>query len=181
MRELIDKVKNFKQIINENQEQKVIAYHGSNVLFDEFNGQKIGSNSDVNSTGNLYDDKYGFFFTSDFNEAKSSANAVAKQKGGNPIVYTCELIFSNPYTLTDLKNDVGDNEIENIYNKTGGNGWGIFDTNRDFIIKRCLELKKNSVLFTNQGIKFIVVFDKSQIKIIKSDSFEIKHSFRDKR
>ena len=80
-----------------------------------------------------------------------------------------------------MKTDVGDAEIQNIYDKTDGVGWGIFDSNRDFIIKRCLELKKDSILFSKHGIKFIVVFNKSQIKILKSDSFEIKYSFRDKR
>ena len=170
-----------REYLNENVQQKIIAYHGSNVLFDEFDDTKIGSNSDVNANGNLNNDKYGFFFTSDFDEAKSSGNVVAKQKGGKPIVYTCELTFSNPYTFTDLKTDVGDAEIQNIYDKTDGVGWGIFDSNRDFIIKRCLELKKDSILFSKHGIKFIVVFNKSQIKILKSNSFEIKYSFRDKR
>lgn len=170
-----------REYLNENVQEKIIAYHGSNVLFDEFDDTKIGSNSDVNANGNLNNDKYGFFFTSDFDEAKSSGNVVAKQKGGNPIVYTCELTFSNPYTYSDLKTDVGDVEIQNIYDKTDGVGWGIFDSNRDFIVKRCLELKKDSIMFSKYGIKFIVVFNKSQIKIIKSDSFEIKYSFRDKR
>ena len=173
--------KTTKGYLNENSEQKIIAYHGSNALFDEFSAEKIGANSDVNSTRNLYKDKYGFFFTSDFEEAKSSANAVAKQKGGKPIVYTCELIFSNPYTWSDLKKDIGDGGIQKIYDKTDGIGWGVFDSNRNFIIKRCLELKKDSILFNSHGIKFIVVFSTSQIKIINSETFEIKYSFRDKR
>jgi hypothetical protein len=168
------------EYLNENIEQKLIAYHGSNVLFEKFDAKKIGSNTDVNSNGNLNNDKHGFFFTSDFDEAKSLGNVVAKQKGKNPIVYACELTFSNPYTWTDLKTDVGDIEIHNIYDNTDGIGWGIFDSNRDFIIKRCLELKKDSILFSKSGIQFIVVFKSSQIKIIDSKTYEIKYTFRDK-
>jgi hypothetical protein len=170
-----------REYLNENIQQKLIAYHGSNVLFDKFDTEKIGGNTDVNANGNLNNDKHGFFFTSDFDEAKSSGNVVAKQKGGKPVVYTCELTFSNPYTWTDLKTDVGDVEIQNIYDKTDGIGWGVFDSNRDFIIKRCLELKRDSILFSKSGIKFIVVFKSSQIKIIDTETFEIKYSFRDKR
>jgi len=169
------------EFLNENSQQRLIAYHGSNVLFDEFSIDKIGSNSDVNANNKLNNDRYGFFFTSDFDEAKSSGNIVSKQKGGKPIVYTCELVFSNPYTFTDLKNDVGDKEIQNIYDKTDGIGWGIFDSNRDFIIGRCLELGKDAILFSKDGIKFIIVFKSTQIKIIDSEAFEIKYSYRDKR
>lgn len=179
MRQIIKKV--IREVLNENTQQKVIAYHGSNVLFDKFDAEKIGRNSDVNANNNLNNDKYGFFFTSDFDEAKSSGNVVAKQKGGKPVVYTCELTFSNPYTWADLKTDVGDVESQNIYDKTDGVGWGVFDSNRDFIIKRCLELKKDSILFSRFGIKFIVVFNSSQINIINTEIFEIKYSFRDKR
>ena len=165
IRRMINKVKNFKQSLNEGSQQKLIAYHGSNVLFDEFSVEKVGSNSDVNSSGNLNNDKYGFFFTSDYEEAKSSGNVVSKQKGGNPIVYTCELILTNPYTWVDLNNDVGDEQAQKIYDNTSGIGWGIFDSNRDFIIERCLKLKKDSVLFYHNGVKFITVFKPSQIKI----------------
>ena len=166
--------------MNENL-SKQIAYHGSNILFHKFDDKKIGSNSDVNSSGNVYNDIHGFFFTSDFNEAKTTANNVAKQKSGKPIVYTCELELKNPYTLKDFRNDIDEIEFEKIYDKTSGIGWGIFDSNRDFIIKRCFELKKDSILFNSNGIKFIVVFNNSQINIINTEEFEIKYSYRDNR
>jgi hypothetical protein len=162
--------KTIERILNESQ-NKMIAFHGSNTFFDQFDEKKIGAN--------YKKDKYGFFFTSDFDEAKFAANAAAKNRGGTPIVYTCELYFDNPYTLRDLASDVGDEEMRRIYDESDKTGWDIFDNNREYIIERCFALKKDSVVLTTYGIKFIMVLDKSQIKILEKQRFEIAYSALD--
>lgn len=155
----------------------IIAYHGSNVKFDQFDPSTIGNNNDVNANGNFNNDKDGFFFTSSADEARGSANVVTKQKHGTPIVYKCRLTYNNPYTLNTLMNDIGDDKMESIYNSCGGSAWGIFDNHRELIISYAKQHECDSIVFKSNGLGFYVMFNINQIDIIDSETFDIKLNF----
>lgn len=74
MREQIDRVKNLKNILNENVENLNVLYHGSKFLFDKFD---IGR---VNTGQHSQDFGYGLYFTSDKDTAKFYANELSNTK-----------------------------------------------------------------------------------------------------
>ena len=74
MREQIDRVKNLKNILNEDVENLNVLYHGSKFLFDKFD---IGR---VNTGQHSQDFGYGLYFTSDKDTAKFYANELSNTK-----------------------------------------------------------------------------------------------------
>ena len=74
MRELMDRVKNLKQPINENRENITTLYHGSKFLFNKFDMSRVNTGQHSQDFG------YGLYFTSDKETAKFYANELSNNK-----------------------------------------------------------------------------------------------------
>jgi hypothetical protein len=83
-----------------------LAYHGTNVAFDEFDDRLIGTSTDAGTLGTR------FYFSSLYSAALSNAEWVVWKKGeGTPIVKAARLLICRPYYVTranaprNLEND----------------------------------------------------------------------------
>lgn len=136
----------------------VSAYHGSNAVFDEFRKEKIGTN--------FPNTKDGFFFSDDLEYVDYLANKLAKEKGGVPTRYTCELSLGRTYTLRNYFDTFSEDEATHMYGITQGDVIDIFDSFRNDIIAKAHANKCNSIHFKSHGINLYVVFEASQIRIL---------------
>lgn len=135
----------------------VRAYHGSNAVFDEFKKEKIGTN--------FPNTKDGFFFSDDLEYVDYLAKKLAKEKGGSPTRYTCELSLGRTYTLRNYFDTFTEDESSHMYGITQGDVIDIFDSFRNDIIAKAHANNCNSIHFKSHGINLYVVFEASQINI----------------
>lgn len=87
IRKMIDKVKNFKQFINENVDNLTTLYHGSKFLFNKFDVSRVNTGQHSQDFG------YGLYFTSDKDTAKFYANELSNTK--TPIEKYDDIIKNN--------------------------------------------------------------------------------------
>jgi hypothetical protein len=74
IRKMIDKVKNFKQFVNENVNDLTTLYHGSKFLFNKFDMSRVNTGQHSQDFG------YGLYFTSNKDTAKFYANELSNTK-----------------------------------------------------------------------------------------------------
>ena len=87
IRKMIDKVKNFKQFVNENVDNLTILYHGSKFLFNKFDISRVNTGQHSQDFG------YGLYFTSDKDTAKFYANELSNTR--TPIEKYDDIIKNN--------------------------------------------------------------------------------------
>ena len=144
MRDMIDKVKNFKQFVNEDKSNKVtmIAYHG----LSKIKADRLGYGKDIeifDTNGHWTQRVSGAYFTPFIDEAKK----YAKREGDK--IYKVELMFNN---LADRKT------LDSIAPiKVGNNG----DNTRKTLIENGYDG------LYDEPMKEIVVFHHNQIKILE--------------
>ena len=87
-------MKNFKQFINENNSNKIIAYHGTSVDFDEFDIKKM-----IDKEGKDLNLGWGRGVIN-FTDSLSEARAYAKRwDSGTPQIIEVELTINNPFYI----------------------------------------------------------------------------------
>lgn len=136
----------------------VVAYHGSNAVFDEFSKEKIGTN--------FPNTKDGFFFSDDLEYIDYLAKKLSKEKGGIPTLYKCQLDLGRTYTARNYFDTFSDSEADKMYAATQGDVIDIFDSYRDDIISKARSNNCNSIHFHSAGVHLYVVFESNQIKIL---------------
>jgi hypothetical protein len=87
IRKMIDKVKNFKQFVNENVNDLTTLYHGSKFLFNKFDMSRVNTGQHSQDFG------YGLYFTSNKDTAKFYANELSNTK--TPIEKYNDIIKNN--------------------------------------------------------------------------------------
>ncbi len=87
IRKMIDKVKNFKQFVNENVDNLTTLYHGSKFLFNKFDISRVNTGQHSQDFG------YGLYFTSNKDTAKFYANELSNTK--TPIEKYDDIIKNN--------------------------------------------------------------------------------------
>lgn len=140
----------------------VVAYHGSNAVFNEFSKEKIGTN--------FSNTKDGFFFSDDLEYVDYLANKLSKEKGGTPTLYKCQLDLGRTYTARNYFDTFSESEADKMYAATQGDVIDIFDSYRDDIISKARSNKCNSIHFHSAGVHLYVVFESNQIKILSRSS-----------
>lgn len=140
--------KNASKIVDENGEP-LVCYHGTDTNFTVFDKRYVGSSSGEYFDGN------GFYFTSDYINAKSYADYYSNTSGGitTPIVYSCFLNLKNPlikntvFQAHDILDDV-------LYARNHG-----YD---GYIV---LSIKEQGEYTKQDGANQIVAFEPEQIKL----------------
>lgn len=140
----------------------VVAYHGSNAVFNEFSKEKIGTN--------FSNTKDGFFFSDDLEYVDYLAKKLSKEKGGTPTLYKCQLDLGRTYTARNYFDTFSESEADKMYAATQGDVIDIFDSYRDDIISKARSNKCNSIHFHSAGVHLYVVFESNQIKILSRSS-----------
>lgn len=136
----------------------VVAYHGSNAVFDEFSKEKIGTN--------FPNTKDGFFFSDDLDYVDYLAKKLSKEKGGVPTLYKCQLDLGRTYTARNYFDTFSESEANKMYAATQGDVIDIFDSYRNDIISKARSNNCNSIHFHSAGAHLYVVFDSNQVKIL---------------
>jgi GNAT superfamily N-acetyltransferase len=139
---------------------QVIAYHGTNAKFDNFDNSYIGTNFE--------NTKDGYFFSSDMDYVTWLANKLSTDNGGDAIVYKCKLTLGRTYTLSNYFDTFDEDTRTKMYGDTQGEVIDIFDSYRNDIISKAKYNKCNSVNFRSLGVNLYVVFDSNQIEMIET-------------
>ena len=85
-------LKTFKIFISESEKFRGVVYHGTDARFDKFDQRK----------SRIVNDNYGggvAYFTDGLSLAITYAKNMAKKSGGEPIIYSAELNFSNMFDV----------------------------------------------------------------------------------
>ena len=136
---------------------KLIAYHGSPVLFNKFDKSKINSGT---GDGNMYGP--GFYF--------ASAPALAKAWNKHGYLYKCELAFSNPYYALSGEDRDKLAELMKSQMVNGKNTWDMtefFKAGYDGVISKNEKWETGNKNRPNVKHNQYVVYEPSQIKILK--------------
>jgi hypothetical protein len=166
IREMIDKVKSFKQFINENVEDNSdILYHGTEYKFNVFNDNKP------------------IFFVDNVDVARTYGNFIIKAKLNmdNPIELDFDgkstyHFFDKWYLPSDLANKIKDiaTDIKNRYSlnddlKEYLDDLGFSDMSGDLdgIIMKNISDAMGGMFSTHKPVNNYVVFNKEQINIIR--------------
>ena len=150
-------MKTFEQFVNKEllpPNTPKLWYHGTNTKFDRFDIKYQGKNF----TSSIL----GIYFTQYLkpppysSTAKEYAEHSSMSKGGDPIIYECELDMKNPLVLNS-------------------NGWynsnGYLDSNKNEIKRKIENSTYDSIIsydFEAGDDYIVVVFNPDQIKIINS-------------
>lgn len=136
------------KVVDDNGEPLVV-YHGTEMIFSIFDKNSIGSASGEPNEGN------GFYFTSDYLNAKSYADYYSKTSGGEfpSIVLACFLKANNPLIKSSVSRS---SDILDDVNYASKNGYDAF------IVSKVRESGEYSSV---EGANQIVVFEPEQIKI----------------
>lgn len=150
MREMIDKVKNFKQFVNEsNNINDLILYHGTNNDFNAFDLNFFNSGSgDGGWLGR------GIYLTNDYEYAESYGD-----------VLECKVSLNNPYILTDYQYSTRPQKLNNELsaNNSSETTKKLKDMGYDSVI---LKYKDETRSWLDEFIE-VCVFNPSSIKILK--------------
>jgi hypothetical protein len=172
IRKMIDKVKNFKQFVNENSDGD-LYYHGSCKDFNRF--ENIGNNASTTMFGNKLSVQ-GNFLTKN----RRFAELFAKTNDGC-FIYSIKVLRNHILDLTNvehLKNFmqyVGMEEYEEFkeeeYIVDGLPTWDLYPA-IEFAKKNSfdgIKLLEFSADISNEPIESILIFDPSNLKIIKKE------------
>ena len=172
IREMIDKVKNFKQFVNENSDGD-LYYHASCKDFNRF--ENIGNNASTTMFGNKLSVQ-GNFLTKN----RRFAELFAKTNDGC-FIYSVKVLRNHILDLTNvehLKNFmqyVGVEEYEEFkeeeYIVDGLPTWDLYPA-IEFAKKNSfdgIKLLEFSADISNEPIESILIFDPSNLKIIKKE------------
>ena len=172
IRKMIDKVKNFKQFVNENSDGD-LYYHGSCKDFNRF--ENIGNNASTTMFGNKLSVQ-GNFLTKN----RRFAELFAKTNDGC-FIYSVKVLRNHILDLTNvehLKNFmqyVGVEEYEEFkeeeYIVDGLPTWDLYPA-IEFAKKNSfdsIKLLEFSADISNERIESILIFDPSNLKIIKKE------------
>ena len=107
-----------RNIISENFDGGVIAYHGTPFgMFDKFDSSRRGEGADANGFGDYGN---GFYFTPYKQEAISYATKLmdTSENTIHPVLYTVKLQMNNPFDLRKLSAYL--NEVRRAAKEVGG-------------------------------------------------------------
>lgn len=140
--------KNASKVVDDNGEP-LVCYHGTEMTFSVFDKSSIGSASGEPNQGN------GFYFTSDYLNAKSYADYYSNTSGGEfpSIVLACFLKANNPLIKSSVSRS---SDILNDVYYASQNGYDAF------IVSKVRESGEYSSV---EGANQIVVFEPEQIKL----------------
>ena len=146
MREQIDKIKNFGEFLNENDNSNIILYHGTNTNFNKFDIEKSGliKNSDWGK---------GIYFTTDYETAKSYGIDAVKSQ-------------NNDYNKTFINYEKANRDIKN--HKFGTKEYDNAYELADKYLKNFQRIGKD--LNSTKEFKVITAKIKSNAKIYKYNS-----------
>jgi hypothetical protein len=120
IREMIDKVKNFKQFVNESVgKNKIIAYHASPHFFDKFSTEFMGSGEGAQAYG------WGLYFTDDENVINYYLNTILPIKAPKMVYLIAlkrliELSSSSKFGSGGNRKKIDKEKLEYYLNNSSG-------------------------------------------------------------
>lgn len=140
--------KNASKVVDDNGEP-LVCYHGTEMTFSVFDKSSIGSASGEPNQGN------GFYFTSDYLNAKSYADYYSNTSGGEfpSIVLACFLKANNPLVKSSVSRS---SDILNDVYYASQNGYDAFIVSK---------VRESGEYTSVEGANQIVVFEPEQIKL----------------
>ena len=182
IRKMIDKVKNFKQFVNENIDND-LYYHGSCNDFNRF--ENIGNNASTTMFGNKLSVQ-GNFFTKNRAFAEIFAKAAMKTLEANDgcFIYSVKILSNLIFDFTNVEHRenfiqyVGVEKYEEFkeeeYIVDGLPTWDLYPV-IEFAKENSfdgIKLLEFSADISNEPIESILIFDSSKLKIIKKEKYE---------
>lgn len=140
-----------------NGNQLKTVYHGGPTGIVTFDRDRIGSTH--------AQDVDGFFFTNNSNEYVGAGHFAARHTNGK--VYEAHLCITNPYTVDDFVDDIGDT-VDNytLYAGEPQHPIDLFDDSREEIIANAKRRGCDGIIFESGGEELYVVFSPTQIQLL---------------